>query len=96
MSRTDTRRPRRQVTVWQPLQDDHYQIQLEQIGHHAWRLTEHDGIEVRRVDDYTDPDEAQKAYLEAQGAYLGVLAGFTLQPLPTKPSEIVVIDADDE
>ena len=93
MSRIDKRRPRRQIVEWIP---DDYRIQLEQIGHEAWRLTVHDGIDVERVEDYVNPDEAQAAYIEAQSAYIKVLAEFTLAPLPRKPSEIVSIEESDE
>ena len=93
MSRIDKRRPRRQIVKWIP---DDYRIQLEQVGHEAWRLTIHDGIDVERVEDYVNPDEAQAAYIEAQSAYIEVLASFTLAPLPKKPSEVVSIEESDE
>jgi len=96
MSRIDKRRPRRQITSWQPGQEDEYRITLEQIGHEAYRLTTHDGIDVIECHDYTDPDEAQIAYLAAQTGYLVVLGAFTLAPLPKKPSEIVSIEESDE
>ena len=95
MSRIDKRRPRRQVTCWQPGQEDEYRVTLEQVGHEAWRLTVHDGIDVMECHDYTDSDEAQQAYIDQQYSYLVVLSAFTLAPLPKKPSQIIEIeDAD--
>ncbi len=93
MSRTDKRRPRRQIALWTP---DDYRIELEQVGHEAYRLTEHDGISVVNVEDFTEPDAAQQAYINAQVAYIEVLAQFTLAPLPTKPSEIMKLVQADE
>lgn len=94
MSRIDKRRARRQTVQWQPGQEDEYRITLEQIGHEAWRLTVHDGINVAACKDFTDPDEAQSAYLFHQAAYLDVLSEFTLAPLPKRPSEIIEIDEE--
>lgn len=91
--KTDRRRPKRQVCTWKP---DDYTIQLEQVGHTAYRLTEHDGIRVVAARDYRDPDAAQQAFIDAQTAYLFVLAEFTLAPLPEKPSQIIVIEDGDE
>ena len=95
MSRTDKRRPRRQIVSWQPGQEDEYRITLEQIGHQAYRLTIHDGIDVMECHDYTSPDEAQQKYIDAQHSYLTMLAGFTLAPLPRRPAEILTIEEAD-
>ena len=93
MSRTDKRRPRRQIVKWEP---DEYMIQLEQIGHEAYRLTVHDGITIKEVNDFLDPNEAQQAYLSAQLQYINLLAEFTLAPLPKKPSEILKLVQEEE
>lgn len=68
---------------------------MEQIGHEAYRLTVHDGIDVTQCDDYRDPDTAQQAYIDTQNAYLAVLAAFTLNPLPKRPAEIIEIEEVD-
>jgi hypothetical protein len=96
MSLIDKRRPPRQIAQWQSGTPDEYRIELEQLGHEMWRMTEWDGINVVRVEDFTDPDKGQITWLEAQRSYLDVLSQFTLRPLPKKPSEIITISVEGE
>jgi hypothetical protein len=70
-------------------------ITLEQVGHHGWQLTEHQGINLKRSTMFEDPDEAQREYIAAQHLYVELLAQFTLTPLPARPSEIVHIEDDE-
>jgi len=64
----------------------------EQIGHTAYRVTRHDGIEITLAEDYRDPAEAQARWVELQRGVVEELASEYPPPLPGAPSTVIVLE----